>query len=128
MAGKGGRRQNGRLQRYDRSRHGQTEAQACGSAGRLQVVQCRPDGWLVRLRWRGKRKVHRSCAAIGGVWTTDKDGLILGLLAAEITAKTTKDPSQFYDSVTADLGKSFYQRIDAPASTEQKQARQNGAG
>lgn len=56
----------------------------------------------------------------GGVWTTDKDGLILGLLAAEITAKTKKDPSQFYDSVTADLGKSFYQRIDAPASSEQK--------
>jgi phosphoglucomutase len=56
----------------------------------------------------------------GGVWTTDKDGLILGLLAAEITAKTKKDPSQFYDSVTADMGKSFYQRIDAPASSEQK--------
>jgi phosphoglucomutase len=56
----------------------------------------------------------------GGVWTTDKDGLILGLLAAEITAKTGKDPSQYYDSVTADLGKSFYQRIDAPASAEQK--------
>jgi phosphoglucomutase len=56
----------------------------------------------------------------GGVWTTDKDGLILGLLAAEITAKTRKDPSQFYDSVTADLGKSFYQRIDAPASSVQK--------
>ena len=56
----------------------------------------------------------------GGVWTTDKDGLILGLLAAEITAKTKKDPSQFYDSVTGDLGKSFYQRIDAPASSEQK--------
>lgn len=56
----------------------------------------------------------------GGVWTTDKDGLILGLLAAEITAKTGKDPSQYYDSVTSDLGKSFYQRIDAPASTEQK--------
>jgi phosphoglucomutase len=57
----------------------------------------------------------------GSVWTTDKDGLILGLLAAEITARTKKDPSQFYDSVTADLGKSFYQRIDAPASTEQKE-------
>jgi phosphoglucomutase len=56
----------------------------------------------------------------GAVWTTDKDGLIMGLLAAEITTRTKKDPSQFYDSVTADLGKSFYQRIDAPASTEQK--------
>ena len=56
----------------------------------------------------------------GSVWTTDKDGLILGLLAAEITARTGKDPSQFYASVTADLGQSFYQRIDAPASVEQK--------
>jgi phosphoglucomutase len=56
----------------------------------------------------------------GGVWTTDKDGLIMGLLAAEITARTKNDPSQYYDSVTADLGKSFYQRIDAPASSEQK--------
>ena len=56
----------------------------------------------------------------GGVWTTDKDGLILGLLAAEITAKTGQDPQKLYDSVTADLGHSHYQRIDAPASGEQK--------
>jgi phosphoglucomutase len=56
----------------------------------------------------------------GAVWTTDKDGLILGLLAAEITAKTGKDPSQYYNIVTGDLGKSFYERIDAPASPEQK--------
>jgi phosphoglucomutase len=56
----------------------------------------------------------------GAVWTTDKDGLIMGLLAAEICARTGSDPSRFYDAVTADLGKSFYQRIDAPASREQK--------
>ncbi len=56
----------------------------------------------------------------GSVWTTDKDGLIMGLLAAEITARTGQDPQKFYDSVTADLGRSFYQRIDAPASSEQK--------
>jgi len=56
----------------------------------------------------------------GSVWTTDKDGLIMGLLAAEITARTKQDPGKFYDSVTRDLGKSFYQRIDAPASREQK--------
>jgi phosphoglucomutase len=56
----------------------------------------------------------------GSVWTTDKDGLILGLLAAEITARTRHDPSQLYDSVTSDLGTSFYQRIDAPATTERK--------
>jgi phosphoglucomutase len=56
----------------------------------------------------------------GSVWTTDKDGLILGLLAAEITARTEQDPGQAYDRLTQELGKPFYQRIDAPATTEQK--------
>ncbi|MGH6890342.1 MAG: phosphoglucomutase (alpha-D-glucose-1,6-bisphosphate-dependent) [Rhizomicrobium sp.] len=56
----------------------------------------------------------------GSVWTTDKDGIVLGLLAAEIVATTGLDPGRFYDSVTHDLGTSFYQRIDAPASAEQK--------
>ncbi len=56
----------------------------------------------------------------GSVWTTDKDGLILGLLAAEITAKTGQDPSQIYDGLTQELGAPFYERIDAPATSEQK--------
>ena len=56
----------------------------------------------------------------GKVWTTDKDGLIMGLLAAEITARTGRDPGRLYDSITAQLGESFYQRIDAPASREQR--------
>ena len=56
----------------------------------------------------------------GGVWTTDKDGLILGLLAAEICARTGQDPHQFYLSQTGDLGASFYQRVDAPAEPAQK--------
>jgi phosphoglucomutase len=56
----------------------------------------------------------------GSVWTTDKDGPIMGLLAAEICARTAKDPSEYYASVTHDLGQSFYQRVDAPASTAQK--------
>jgi phosphoglucomutase len=58
----------------------------------------------------------------GSVWTTDKDGLVPALLAAEITAKTGKNPQAFYDAITSDLGKSFYERIDAPATTEQKVA------
>jgi len=58
----------------------------------------------------------------GSVWTTDKDGLIMGLLAAEITARTGHDPSQFYEVQTRDLGMSFYRRVDAPASRKQKQA------
>ena len=56
----------------------------------------------------------------GSVWTTDKDGLIMGLLAAEITARTGRDPSQLFDSLTAELGVPFYARIDAPATPQQK--------
>ncbi len=56
----------------------------------------------------------------GAVWTTDKDGLIMGLLAAEMTARTGMDPHSYYASVTEDLGESFYERIDAPATVDQK--------
>ena len=56
----------------------------------------------------------------GKVWTTDKDGLILGLLAAEITARMGRDPLQLYDTLAQRLGKSHYQRIDAPATPDQK--------
>jgi phosphoglucomutase len=56
----------------------------------------------------------------GSVWTTDKDGLILGLLAAEMTARTKRDPSQLFDQLTGELGVPFYERIDAPATTAQK--------
>jgi phosphoglucomutase len=56
----------------------------------------------------------------GKVWTTDKDGLILGLLSAEITAKTGRDPGEHFQDITAKFGQSFYTRIDAPATPEQK--------
>ena len=56
----------------------------------------------------------------GTVWTTDKDGPLLNLLAAEITARTGRDPGELYQSLTADLGASFYTRIDAPATPAQK--------
>jgi phosphoglucomutase len=56
----------------------------------------------------------------GSVWTTDKDGLILGLLAAEITAKSKADPGELYQRLTSELGAPFYERIDAPASAAQK--------
>lgn len=58
----------------------------------------------------------------GKVWSTDKDGLILGLLAAEITARTGQDPGTLYESITHDLGRSWYQRIDQAASAEQRSA------
>lgn len=54
------------------------------------------------------------------VWTTDKDGLIMDLLAAEIMACTDKDPSEHYRGLTAELGVPYYVRIDAPATPEQK--------
>lgn len=56
----------------------------------------------------------------GQVWTTDKDGLILGLLSAEITAVTGKDPGQIYKDLTEQFGAPVYERIDAPATPEQK--------
>ena len=56
----------------------------------------------------------------GRVWTTDKDGLIPNLLAAEITARTGKDPGEHYQELTAEFGTPFYTRIDAPATPEQK--------
>ena len=56
----------------------------------------------------------------GTVWTTDKDGLILGLLAAEMTARTGKDPGRHYQEIAAELGTPYYSRIDAPATPEQK--------
>jgi phosphoglucomutase len=56
----------------------------------------------------------------GSVWTTDKDGIILNLLAAEITAKTQKDPGDHYKELTEKFGKPVYARIDAPANGAQK--------
>ena len=57
----------------------------------------------------------------GSVWSTDKDGIILGLLAAEITARTKQDPGRCYRDITDALGVPFYERIDAPATLEQRQ-------
>ena len=56
----------------------------------------------------------------GSVWTTDKDGPIMNLLAAEIAARTGKDPGEHYRELTAEFGTPLYTRIDAPATTEQK--------
>jgi phosphoglucomutase len=56
----------------------------------------------------------------GTVWTTDKDGPIVDLLAAEITARTGKDPGEHYRELKAEFGTSYYTRIDAPATPEQK--------
>ena len=61
----------------------------------------------------------------GTVWTTDKDGIILDLLAAEITAVTGRDPGEHYQTLEAQFGAFFYDRIDAPADAAQRNALKN---
>jgi phosphoglucomutase len=56
----------------------------------------------------------------GSVWTTDKDGILMDLLAAEMMARTGRDPSELYRDLTKELGEPVYERIDAPATPEQK--------
>jgi phosphoglucomutase len=56
----------------------------------------------------------------GGAWSTDKDGIIMGLLSAEIRARTGKDPGEHYQDLTKRFGAPIYERIDAPATPEQK--------
>ncbi len=58
----------------------------------------------------------------GSVWTTDKDGIILNLLAAEITARTGKDPGRWYEELVAEFGRPYYTRVDQPATPAQKAA------
>jgi phosphoglucomutase len=58
----------------------------------------------------------------GAVWTTDKDGIIMALLSAEITAATGRDPAEHYEALTGMFGTPFYERVDLPASPEQKAA------
>jgi phosphoglucomutase len=61
----------------------------------------------------------------GTVWTTDKDGIIMDLLAAEMRAVTGKDPGELYRELTKELGEPCYERIDAPATARQKTILQN---
>jgi phosphoglucomutase len=57
----------------------------------------------------------------GSVWTTDKDGIVPALLAAEITARMGRDPGEIYHALTAEFGEPLYDRIEAPANSEQKE-------
>jgi len=61
----------------------------------------------------------------GTVWSTDKDGIILNLLSAEIMAKTGKSPSEHYEELEARFGSPVYERLDAPASPEEKEVLKN---
>jgi phosphoglucomutase len=60
------------------------------------------------------------CRLDGAVWTTDKDGIILALLAAEITARMGRDPGEIYAELTREYGDPIYERLEAPATPEQK--------
>ncbi len=61
----------------------------------------------------------------GTVWTTDKDGIIMALLAAEITAVTGRDPGEHYKDLESKFGSPVYERMEAPASVEQKKVLSN---
>jgi phosphoglucomutase len=80
------------------------------------------DGLLdASLGFGGEESAGASFLTLTGkAWSTDKDGLILGLLAAEITAKTGRDPGEHYAELTRKFGAPVYERIDAPADPEQK--------
>jgi phosphoglucomutase len=99
-------------------------------AGRLQRTLYEvPVGfkWFVaglldgKLGFGGEESAGASFSRIDGrVWTTDKDGLAPALLAAEITARTGRDPGEHYRALTQELGASFTDRVDAPATPAQK--------
>jgi phosphoglucomutase len=75
------------------------------------------------LGFAGEESAGSSFARLdGSVWTTDKDGIIAALLAAEITAICKKDPGELYAALTAELGDSHYRRSEAAATNEQKAA------
>jgi phosphoglucomutase len=80
------------------------------------------DGLLTaRLGFGGEESAGASFLRLqGGAWSTDKDGIILGLLAAEITAVTGQTPDVHFERLEAEFGRSYYKRIDAPATAQQK--------
>jgi phosphoglucomutase len=85
------------------------------------------DGLLSgRIGFGGEESAGASFLRLqGGAWSTDKDGIILGLLAAEITAVTGETPDKHYARLEAEFGRSFYKRIDAPANAQQKRILSN---
>jgi phosphoglucomutase len=85
------------------------------------------DGLLhASLGFAGEESAGSSFARMdGSVWTTDKDGIIAALLAAEITAICKKDPGELYAELSAELGESHYRRSEAAATNEQKAALEN---
>ena len=112
-------RQDAGQQQHDRPRREEARPPALRGAGRLQMVHARPIRRFDLLRRRGDAGAS-FLRRDGAVWTTDKDGPIMDLLAAEIMARTGKDPGQHYRELTAEFGAPCYTRIDAPATPEEK--------
>ena len=74
------------------------------------------------LGFGGEESAGASCLRLDGtVWTTDKDGIVPALLSAEMTARTGRDPGEIYRELARELGAPVYDRIEAPASPEQKE-------
>ena len=94
--------------------------QVGGGAGGLQVVR-RRTVQTASLGFGGEESAGASFLRRDGtVWSTDKDGIIMGLLAAEMMARTGKDPGDIYQGLTQQFGAPVYERIDAAATPEQK--------
>ena len=112
-------RQDARLVVDHRPRRRRPRPPALGGAGRVQVV--RPGLVDGSVAFGGEESAGASfLRRDGSVWTTDKDGIILALLASEILAVTGKSPSVLYRELTERFGDPVYQRVDAAASKEQK--------
>ena len=104
LAGRGRGRQDAGQQRDDRPGGGEARPAAVRGAGRVQVVRRRACS-TGRVCFGGEESAGASFLRHDGtVWTTDKDGLLLALLAAEITARTGKDPGEHYRELTAEFG------------------------
>ena len=103
-----GRGEDAGEQQHDRSRGAKAGPQAVGGARGFQVVRARACS-MARVALAAKKAPGQaSCAGTAAVWTTDKDGPIMDLLAAEITARTGKDPGEHYRALTAEFGTPFY--------------------
>jgi phosphoglucomutase len=83
------------------------------------MVHRRPARRLARVRRRGIGGAS-FLARDGTAWTTDKDGIVMNLLAAEMTARTGRDPGEHYRELATEFGAPLYTRIDAPATPQQK--------
>ena len=87
----------------------------------IEALRLEGEGWVGADHGRSLRE-HQLLRRDGTTWTTDKDGILLSLLAAEITAVTGRHPGEHYRALEERFGRPVYERVDAPATREQKAA------